>query len=245
MRTVKKSTLLFTAAALVAANLTAADCDKCKYAKRGDRWEGVGVRQVSGASFDLLAVEIQPSGKAAAAGDQVRLWFWLPGKEAPTIEVWEPRSNYWMVPDSRAFGGGLQSYAWPRGEVLAPLGLDLASLRPKIRSRDETVYYPALLSTSPKPEPGAGYAFVFRSGAGIDAFCTISRDEGGKLTQVRKFRYGEDLGGDLRIAWDGKDDQGQPVPDGTYVLRLKGEMLAETLRPLTFNLSFLHHGHLE
>jgi hypothetical protein len=230
---------------LHAARLAAADCATCTYAKRGDRWEGVGVRQVSGASFDLLGVEIPAAGKPAAGGDPIRLWFWLPAAETLTIEVWEPRTNYWMVPDARPYAGGLQSYDWPRGAVLAPLGLDLASLRPKVRNRDETLYFPALLAAGPRPQRGEGYAFVFRSGAGIDALATLSSDTGGKLTPVRRLRFSEDLGGILRLTWDGRDEQGRPVPDGVYVLRLKGDMLAETLRPLTFTLSFFHHGRFD
>lgn len=244
MRTIP--TVTFTVFTLLAASLAAEeDCPTCKYDKRGDRREGVGVRQVSGATFDLLSVEIQPAGKVATGGDQVHLWFWLPGQETPTIEVWEPRTNYWMVPEPRAFAAGLQSYVWPRGEVLARLKIDLASLRPKIRNRDETLYYPTLVTTSSRPEPGGGYAFFFRSGAGIDVSCTISRDEGGKLTPVREFELSERFGGVLRIPWNGRDDQGKLAPEGVYVLRLTGDMLADPNHPLTFNLSFLHHGQVQ
>jgi hypothetical protein len=221
----------------------AQDCKTCTYAKRGDRHEGVGERQVSGGSFELLGVEYLTGEKPAAPGEQAHLSFWLPAPETPVIEVWEPRTNYWMVPDRRPFDRGFQAYTWPRGEVIAPLGIDLAGLYPKISNRDKTLYYPAAVSSGPKPPPDGRYVFIFRSGAGIDVYCTLSRDENGKMVQVRRFRHSEDLGGTLRIPWDGKDDHGNPAPDGTYVLRLKGEMMAETHRPLTFNLTFLHHGH--
>jgi hypothetical protein len=229
---------------IVIAGAAHAQCGKCAYAKRGDRYEGVGARQVSGASFELLSVQYLPAGNPTATGRDVHLYFWLPAAETPSIEVWEPRTNYYMVPDRRPFEAGPQAFSWPRGEVLAPLGLESASLYPKISNRDKTLYFPAALSTGPRPQPDGRTLFVFRSGAGIDVYCTLSRDEKGTMVPVRKFRHTEDLGGTLRIVWDGKDDQGKPAPEGTYLLRLKGEMMAETQRPLTSSLSFLHHaGH--
>ncbi|HZF08750.1 MAG TPA: hypothetical protein VFE33_08180 [Thermoanaerobaculia bacterium] len=242
MRSRVSPVLAFTLPLLLAAATAWPACDGCKYAHRGDRFEGIGVRQVSGGSFDLLGVEVRPPSLPAPAGDQVHLYFWLPGTETPAIEVWEPGSNYWMVPDKKSYGAGLQDYAWPRREVLGPSGVELVGLHAKVRNHDETVYFPALVSTAPKAPAGGVYSFVFKSGAGVDVKCQISRSAEGRIVPVRQFRFNEDSGGTLRIEWDGKDDQGQPVPAGIYVLRIKGEMLAETLRPLTLNLTFLHHG---
>ncbi|HTQ81476.1 MAG TPA: hypothetical protein VMM92_15865 [Thermoanaerobaculia bacterium] len=224
------------------ASLAAPGCEGCRYAHRGDRHEGIGVRQVAGGSFDLVGVEVRSPVPPPAGGDRVHLYFWLPGSETPEIEVRELAANYWMVPDRRGYGAGLQEYSWPRGEVLAPAGLDLQSLHPKVCNRDGTVCFPSLVSASAQAPAGGIYSFVFRSGAGVDVKCVIARSTPEGSEPVRQFRFNEDAGGALRIEWDGRDDQGRPVPAGLYVLKIKGEMLAETLRPLALTLTFLHHA---
>jgi hypothetical protein len=239
-RTVWKA--LGTAAALLAAVGTAwAACSKCTYAKRGNRSEGVLVRKVSGGSFDLLSVEYRPAGSSSAAGKDVHLYFWLPKPETPMIEVWEPDTNYWMVPDRKPYVQGLQAFTWPRGDVLDPLGLTPSVLCPKVRNPSQTLYYPAFLSAGQKPAAGGRYVFSFRSGAGVDVRGTITPN--GTTVPVRKFAYREG-GGRLHIEWNGRDDAGKPVTQGVYVLRLDGNMEAESIRPLSFKLSFVHYGQL-
>lgn len=223
----------------------AADCKGCDLTRRGDRREGVKANPVSGGTIDLLAVEYRPAGAAPAAGPDMHVYFWLPQPEKPVIEVWDPASNYWMVPDERHLGRGLQAYSWPRREVLEPLGLGPGDLFPKVSNRDKSLYYPALVSPGPQPAPGGGYSFAFDSGAGLDVLCTISRQEEGKLVPVRKFRFSEEMGGTFRIPWDGKDDQGRPVPAGPYLLRLRGEMMAEIVRPVNEKVPFLHYGRFD
>jgi hypothetical protein len=232
-----------TAALLLCASLARAGCETCKYADRGDRREGVEDWQVSGGSFDLLAVQYRQGEPWKAGSGKLQLYFWLPAGLTPTIEVREPARNYMMHPAKKPYTAGLQSFSWNRGEVVAPLGIQPAALQARVSNREETVYFPAYLSSGPPPAPGGSYVFVFNSGAGIDVDCTVSRDEGGQLVPVRKWVFASDLGGRLAIEWNGRDDQGKPAPPGRYVLRLKGDMLAETTRPLNTTLAFEHHGY--
>ncbi|HEX6899112.1 MAG TPA: hypothetical protein VF789_05335 [Thermoanaerobaculia bacterium] len=233
------------AALLLAAGAAWAACEACKYKDRGDRREGVEDWQVSGASFDLLAVQYRQGEPWKTASDRLFVYFWLPAGLTPTIEVREPGKNYMMHPAKKPYPQGLQSFSWPRGEVVAPLGIDPAGLQARVSNREETVYYPAFLSSGPRPAPGGTYAFVYESGAGIDVDCTVSRDQGGQLVPVRKWIFTRDLGGRLAVEWNGRDDQGRPAPPGRYVLRLKGDMLTETVRPLNATLTFEHYGQLQ
>lgn len=122
------------------------------------------------------------------------------------------------------------------------LGLATDSLYTRIKTGE--VYYPALLSAREELTSGTGYAFVFRSGAGIDATCTIARrDEGAQV--VRSFECYEDYGGTIVIEWDGRDERGQAVPAGVHVLKIEGEMLARTFRPLRQSVSFWHRGPID
>lgn len=230
---------------LLIAGAARAACEACKYRDRGDRREGVEDWQVSGASFDLLGVQYRQGEPWKGGSDRLYLYFWLPAALTPTIEVREPGRNYMMHPAKKPHPPGLQAFSWPRGEVVAPLGLDPARLHARVSNREETVYYPAFLSSGPRPAPGGTYAFVFESGAGIDVDCVVSRDEGGLLVPVRKWVFSRDLGGLMAVEWNGRDDQGKPAPPGRYVLRLKGDMLTETARPLNATFAFEHYGQLQ
>ena len=249
MKTFVPRAAIAAVALLLAAASARAACEKCRYADRGDRFEGVENLQVSGSSFDLVAVEYRPGNGQGhpldSHAEKLFLYFWLPASLTPTIEVREPVRNYMMHPAKKSYAAGLQSFSWPRGEVLAPLGIEPDRLHAKISNREETVYYPAFLSAGSPPAPGGSYVFLFRSGAGIDVDCTISRDEGSQLVPVRKWVCSSDLGGPVTITWDGLDDRRQPVPAGRYVLRLKGDMLAETPRPLRATVTFEHYGRLQ
>jgi hypothetical protein len=230
---------------LLAGSARAQDCKTCLYTDRGDREEGrVTQWKVSGGSLELLGVHYKPPRSAMEASDRLHLYFWLPAGETPLIEVREPSHNYFMLPKSKDYPAGLQDFSWPRGEAVGPLGLDPARFFSRVSNREETVFYPVFLSGGARPEPGGRYVFVFRSGAGLDVSCTISRQEAGGLVPVRKFSYFEELGGILPIEWDGLDDKRQPVPPGRYVLKLRGDMLAETVRSISETYSFEHYGNL-
>lgn len=218
-------------------------CDTCGWADRGDRFEGVVSReQISGGSFELVSVHYLRPPEAASAGSQMHLYFWLPeARQLDEIRVSKPAVYYRMEPARKDYGEGLQDFAWPRGEVIAPLGLSVDALYARLRAGD--VYVPALLSTRDPAAANGGYAFVFESGAGIDADCTVTRRDDAAAA-VRSFVCFEEYGGMIAIEWDGRGDDGKPAADGLYVLEIDGDMLAETIRPLKTSVAFLHRGHL-
>lgn len=222
-------------------------CDTCGWAERGDRWEGVVEKeQISGGSFELVSVQYRHPSEPADRGDRLHLVFWLPEPlELDEIKVWQPDRLYSMEPSKKRYGKNRQTFDWPRGEVVDRLGLAIGSLYTRIRSG--AVYYPALLSTREVPGATAGYELVFQSGAGIDATCTIDRVSPPRSPQgdggvIRSFECFEEAGGTITIEWDGHDAEGRMAPAGVYVLKIDGEMLAETLRPLRQRYSFWHRG---
>ncbi len=226
-----------------------AQCETCEWADRGDRWEGVVPaserKPFSGGSFELLGVHYQHHVEAPNEGDRLYLSFWLPEPaELDEIEVWHPRArlhDYVMRAGRKSYGAGRQDFAWPRGAVIDPLGLAIGSLYARIAVGE--VHYPALLSNREEPAPRLGYAFFFKSGAGIDASCAIVREESARV--VRRFDCFEDVGGTIVIEWDGRDERGKSVPEGLFVLKVVGEMLAKTFRPLERDIAFWHIGRFE
>lgn len=218
-------------------------CPTCGFTERGDRLEGIEDReQVSGGSFELLSVQYLKPREAGAPGPQIYLYFWSPqAGELDELKVWQPARYYRMEPVQKQFGAGLSEFSWGRGDVIDPMQLSTDTLYALVRSGD--TFLPALLTTGESPAPSGGYAFVFESGAGIDADCTVIRKADG--TAVKSFECFEDYGGAITIEWDGKDEAGQAAADGLYVLEIEGDMLAETIRPLSATVAFRHRARLQ
>lgn len=217
-------------------------CKDCNLRERGNRFEGVANRQVAAGGCDLLGVQRKRPVEADTGSNLLFLHFWLPKPSTPTIEVWHPEVNYWMLPKETPYPKGTQRFSWPRAEVVEPLGLHPEGLHVKVSNRDKTLYYPALLSFREKPSPAAGYVHTFKCGAGIDVDITISTESEGTVKTIRAFRYSQEFGGIFPVEWDGLDSQGKQAPPGVYVLRLKGELLAEKIRPLNRSVTFQHGG---
>jgi len=217
-----------------------APCEACTWQDRGDRWEGVVDReQVSGASFELLGVHRRGLAEEVPASERLYLSFWLPApRKELAIEVWQPARLYRMRPLPREYGAGRQGFDWPRGAVVDRLGLAVSSLYTRVEAGG--TYYPALLARAPDALPAEGYTFLFQAGAGIDAECTVAPREEDRV--VRRFDCFADHGGTVAFEWDGRDEGGEAVPAGVYVLTITGEMLAETLRPLARRIPFFHPG---
>ncbi len=227
-------------------------CAGCEWSERGDRSEGVKATtpvRGSGGAFELVSVAYLGERGPAAADQRLLLAFWMPeAGELDEIRVWAPLGDrsvaretvaYVMEPGRREYPAGRADFAWPRGDVVEPLGLPLDLLHVLIRLG--TSYLPAVLTGREEAEPAEGYAFVFESSAGIDADCDIERGDG---TPVRRMECYEELGGTIDVTWDGRDDSGNPVADGEYVLRIDGDMLAETIRSLETSVTFRHRRSL-
>ncbi|MFN7963328.1 MAG: hypothetical protein U0002_18855 [Thermoanaerobaculia bacterium] len=247
-------------AALAAGTLAAATiraqeaCEGCQFRERGDRSEGVwkAASMISGGSFELMSVRYRQPAERGVPGAQMHLSFWLP--EAAALDellVWKPLPSvthdkvaYRMQPKQRQFAAGRVQFAWPRGEVLDRLEIPPGALYARIKLGES--YLPALLAQGEATAPAGGYTFVFDSGAGIDARCTVARLQAGAApAPVKSFECYQELGGAVTIEWDGRDQQGRPAPAGLYVLGIEGDMLAEVLRPLEATIRFWHRDRFE
>jgi len=223
-------------------------CDGCEWSKRGDRSEGVwkDASMISGGSFELMSVRYRAS--LGSGGSDLKLFFWQPKPgELDELLVWKPLPSqtnddvaYKMEPASKQFDAGLQQFTWPRA-VVEQLGLNPDKLHTKVIVDGNHV--PGLLTMGGTPAAASGYAFVFDSGAGIDADCHIIPDGGSE--PIAAFECYEEYGGEVTVEWDGKDTAGQPAANGLYRLTIDGEMLAEVLRPVETTVRFWHRASLQ
>lgn len=244
----KRLARILTIVLLTTSNAHAQTCDGCEWSERGNRSEGVYQKasMISGGSFELMSVRYRASPGTDSAN--LNLFFWHPqAGELDEFLVSRPlpsktndKVSYKMEPASKQFDAGLQQFSWPR-EVIKRLGLSPDHLHAKVKAGGSLV--PGLLTTGDSPASASGYAFVFESGAGIDADCTITPDGGSE--PIVTFDCYQEEGGEVTVEWDGKDKAGQPAANGLYRLKIDGEMLAEVLRPVETTVSFWHRTSLQ
>ncbi|GMQ47232.1 MULTISPECIES: flagellar hook assembly protein FlgD [Vibrio] len=72
----------------------------------------------------------------------------------------------------------------------------------------------------------AGMAAMVKLPQSMDNVLVRVENEMGQL--VRTFDVGAQPGGDARVEWDGKDDQGNPMPAGKYRVKASGLMEGES-----------------
>lgn len=240
---------ILTVSLLLAAPVSHAQtCEGCEWRERGDRSEGVWkeATMISGGSFELMSMRYRSS--PGGEGSELKLFFWQPeAGELDELLVWKPLPSptnddvaYKMEPAAKRFDAGLQQFSWPL-DLIERLGLSADHLHTRIRNSRGLV--PGLLTSGGSPAPTDGYVFVFESGAGIDADCTITPEGGGD--PIATFECYEEYGGEVAVEWDGNDKSGQVAADGLYRLTIDGEMLAEVLRPVETTISFWHRASLE
>ncbi|HMH48620.1 MAG TPA: hypothetical protein VK548_00195 [Candidatus Acidoferrum sp.] len=158
-----------------------------EYQNRGDRYEGVRPRPVSGAEIELISALIDYQDPAPALPDQLKVRFFLEHDSDIhlTVRELDVKHYYWLDrarsprPWTRGFGN---EFAWPTDPVLRKLDprLPLSELGVVARlgrpdaSADERVA-PALLYHAQRPATVRGYVFVFKTSADARIAYTVYR----------------------------------------------------------------------
>lgn len=213
---------------------------------RGDRYEGVVARDISGGYFTLLGVQLEGGEQLQAGAARLQISFWLPSPQTLNIRVWEPRSNYWMIPHAKKFSAHAQSFAWPLTPVIRGLNLNLELLQVLVANENETLYFPARLSTAAPALSEPRYRFTFDSKGGVELEGVIVREAGKALQPLKSFAINEEYPGTVRVRWDGKDSEGRLAPEGVYRLQLKGAIyLNDSEEAMALDIRFMHRGNVE
>lgn len=219
-----------------------------QYQNRGDRYEGLRPKEVSGYDVALLSARVDYSEKAKAWPDELRLRFYLPRPEEAFITVRQLRprgTHYWLdkVKPKRPWRpAALNDYAWPTETVLRQLTSvtadDLGAVvrlekeRPGKRER----VAPAVVYGAEAPQTAPGYRFTLKTNGAARVTCKIYRDTTEVFALPKKRRP---AGSPFTVRWKSTDQ-----PDGWYRLVLSGYFEADN-SPLDKEVVFYHRAKLK
>jgi hypothetical protein len=197
-----------------------------QYQNRGNRYEGLKPKPVSGYDIELLSALIGYREPSSTWPQTLHLKFYLPAAESVFITVRQPRPRttyYWLdkvVPPAPWRPKALNEFSWPTEPVLRNLPsvtLDdlgaVVRLRQQDPSKKETVAPAALFHTQPPPAAG-GYRFTFKTNGTAHVTCKIYR---GDTAVYQRPQNRERAGSPFTVSWNTKDQR-----EGEYRLVLTG-----------------------
>ena len=222
-----------------------------QYQQRGDRYEGVKPKPVSGYDIELISVlaDYQEPHEGEGFPKRVTLRFYLTVDEAVhlTVRELDYRAYYWLdrVKPVEPWKQGFQNvFTWPADPVLSQLSpkLDLYEIGALIRLHTATSstienVAPAVLYHTEPPAQVEGYRFTMKTGEDARLKATIIQQESGQEKDTQKFRR-KRAGRPFTIQWNAKD-----APPGPYTLKITGFSLS-TNNSINKEIHFYHQPSL-
>ena len=215
------------------------------YQNRGDRFEGIKPKPVSGYDIEVISVLADYQETATQLPDHLRVGFYLPSQTTVHLTVREQdyRLYYWLDKVNPAKGWQAKSvneYSWPTGPVLRQLDqkLNPYELGVLIRLGRETPVEseeiaPAILYHARPPDKIGGYLFTMKTNGDARLSCKILRgkESAELMTQtIRRIPGGRPF----TVRWDASGSQ-----EGQYALVCNGYFL-DTNQPLYQTVRFFH-----
>ena len=200
---------------------------KLQYQDRGDRWEGVKPKPVSGNDIELLSALVDYREPGSGWPPALHLRFYLPAAGPVAITVRQPRPKtvyYWLdevMPAAPWRPKAINEYTWRTEPVLQKLSsVAVSDLGAVVRlstakgpAKQERVAPAALYQTQP-PAAASGYRFTFKTNGAAQVTATVYR---GDRQVFQRPPNRETAGSPFTVSWSA---QGQP--DGEYRLVLAG-----------------------
>lgn len=214
-----------------------------EYQNRGDRWEGIAPRPVSGLDIELLSALVDYRENKQSTPSWCQLQFYLPHTREIDLRVQElrPKKFYKMdkvIPKSH-WKQGLNHYKWPFTDVLEPLGLKIPKLG--VLARFKTPAYtdtehvvPVIFYHSTPPSRIEGYLFAFKVGGSAELKYAIY--QGKNDTPLITENLGRQYAGEpFIIYW-----KSAGAKKGIYELIVDGEFLND-YTPIRQAVQFYHY----
>jgi hypothetical protein len=215
------------------------------YQPRGDRFEGVRPKPVSGYDIEVISVLVDYQEPVDQLPDQLRVAFHLPGQTAVHLTVREQdyRLFYWLdrvTPAKEWRAKSTNEFTWPTETVLRQLDhkLNMYELGVLIRLRREAPasvehIAPAILYHARPPEKIGGYLFTMKTNGDARLSCKVYRE--GETTAMMTQVFRRIPGGrPFTVRWDAGDAQ-----EAQYTLACTGYFL-DTNQPLAQSVRFFH-----
>jgi hypothetical protein len=215
------------------------------YQNRGDRFEGVRPKPVSGYDIEVISVLADYQEPAAQLPDQLRVGFYLQSQTPVHLTVREQdyRLYYWLdrvKPAKDWQSKSVNEYTWPTAAVLRQLDqkLNLYDLGVLIRLGKETPaenedIAPAILYHAKPPEKIGGYLFTMKTNGDARLSCKVFRGKESAELMTQAFRRLPG-GRPFTVRWDAAGAQ-----EGQYALVCNGYFL-DTNQPLRQTVRFFH-----
>lgn len=216
-----------------------------EYRKRGNRYEGVKSRPVSGHYIELISALVMPQENTDALPGIIKLRFNIKRLSPVFITVRErdPHHNYWLdeVTPKRPWRPGFgNEFSWPSNDVLKRLAPQpkfgelavLVRLGKRAPSLSEEIA-PAVLYGSQVPNSVSGYNFTFRMGVDARLVCSIYRENENTPSYAQTFPR-LPSGRPFTFVWNSSGS-----PEGWYKLRVTGKRLSNN-EDVDLTVSFYH-----
>jgi hypothetical protein len=215
------------------------------YQNRGDRFEGIRPKPVSGYDIELISVLADYQEPATQLPDQLRVEFYLQSQTPVHLTVREQdyRLFYWLdkiKPTKQWQANSMNEFTWPTGAVLRQLDqkLNPYELGVLIRLGRETPakneeIAPAILYHAHPPEKINGYLFTMKTNGDARLSCKIFR--GREPTELMTQTFRRIPGGrPFTVRWETGAAQ-----EGQYALVCDGYFL-DTNQHLGQTVRFFH-----
>jgi hypothetical protein len=215
------------------------------YQNRGEYYEGIRPKPVSGYDIEVLSVLVDYRDPAERLPDQLRARFYLDSKTDVYLNIREQdyRLFYWLDKVKRSIDWRAQSYnefVWPTENVLRRLDpkLDIYELGVLIRLGQQTPAQterlaPVILYHSHLPESVLGYLFTMKANGDARLSCSIYQI--GKDVPLMTQAFRRIPGGrPFTVRWGAEGAE-----EANYSLACKGFFL-DTNQPLRQDIRFHH-----
>jgi hypothetical protein len=215
-----------------------------QYRKRGNRYEGIRSKTVSGFDIELISarVEYKEAGKQIPNIFKVKVYLERPSQVHLTVRELDYKYYYWMdkVQPAEPWRSGFDNvFDWPTRDVIQQLrSIQMYDLRvvARLENTDPSIVEriaPVIFYHSQVPATVEGYVFTFKTNGDARLTCEVYEEEGVKPVFTHHI-HRQPGGSAFTVRWDSSQ-----AAEGGYRLLVRGFLLEDNRR-INQTVSFYH-----
>jgi hypothetical protein len=215
-----------------------------QYRSRGNRFEGVRPKPVSGYDIELISarVDYKEEGNRMPERFKVKVYLEQPSQVHVTVRELDYKYYYWMdkVQPAEPWRPGFDNvFDWPTRDVIQQLGeismYDLGVVA-RLENTDPSIVErvaPVIFYHSQVPANVQGYVFTFKTNGDARLTCEVYEEEGVKPVFTHHI-HRQPGGSAFTVRWDSSQ-----AAEGGYRLLVRG-FFVEDNRRINQTVSFYH-----